>query len=55
MVFLLDVSAVAGHHAMPAALLSPFQNNPKNLDPSYMMDLDFGGYVGKEPLGLIAD
>ena len=30
----LDVSAVAGHHAMPAALLFSFQNNPKNLDPS---------------------
>ena len=38
----LDVSAVAGHHAMPAALLFPFQNNLQDLDPSYKSDLDFG-------------
>ena len=40
MVTLLDVNAVARHHAMPAALLFSFQNNPKNLDLSYKTDLD---------------
>ena len=24
-----------------------FQNNPKNLDPSYKMDLDLGGSLGR--------
>ena len=27
---------------------SPFQNNPKNLDPSYKMDLDFWDYFVRE-------
>ena len=26
----------------------PLQNNPKNLDPSYKMDLDFGDCLKKE-------
>ena len=25
----------------------PFQNNPKNLDPSYKMDLDLGDCLGR--------
>ena len=29
-----------------------FQNNPKNLDPSYKMDLDFGDCLGRVKLVL---
>ena len=28
--------------------VSPFQNNPKYLDPSYKMDLDIREYFGRE-------
>ena len=31
-----------------------FQNNPKNLDPSYKMDLDLWDYFGKGKTGIIA-
>ena len=37
---MLDVSAVAGHHAVPAALLFSLFFSSKNLDLSYKMDLD---------------
>ena len=31
-----------------------FQNNPKDLDPSYKMDLDFLGLFSKGKIGIIA-
>ena len=33
----------------------PFLNNPKDLDPSYRMDLDFWDYFGKKTLRLITE
>ena len=48
----LDVNAVAGHHAMPAALLFSFQNDSKNLDPFYKMDLDLWDCLGRVKLVL---
>ena len=33
----------------------PFQNNPKDLDPSYKTDLDFWDCFGKEKLHLITE
>ena len=32
----------------------PFLNNPKDLDPSYKMDLDFQDCFGRKKLHLIA-
>ena len=31
----------------------PFQNNPRNLDPAYKLDLDFCNVFGREPPPLI--
>ena len=36
------------HIYMPIRWLFPFKNSPKNLDPSYKMDLDFWDCFGRE-------
>ena len=33
----------------------PYQNNPKNLDPSYKMDLDFWDCFGREKVCLMTE
>ena len=35
--------------------VSTFQNNPKNLDPSYKLDLDFSGLFWQEKTHLTAE
>ena len=45
--------SVLCNHAVIRVL--PFLNNPKDLDPSYKMDLDFLDCFGREKLHLITE
>ena len=51
------VPYLSGHVRRNMAVIQvlPFLNSPKDLDPSYKMDLDFGGCFGRKNRCLITE
>ena len=48
----MAVKALPYFFAYKTVVFFPFQNNPKNLDPSYKMDLDLWDCLGRVKLVL---